>query len=112
MRTTPIEVVWLVTSVIGEVYCLLNYRTYRDDYVHVRRHDPEYSDSYRVNALLNTLRVLGMSCLLFVSVVSAVLVQPVSEAWRSVNQLVLTVAVVSITMLSVIIRRAVKRSDS
>lgn len=109
MRTTLVEAVWLAASVVGFVYCLMNYKSYRDDFIRVRALDPDNGDSYRTNAILNTLRLIGMSCLLFVSIVSACLESPVSEQWRVVNQLVLTAAVLSITFIAILIRRAVKR---
>lgn len=109
MRTTPVEAIWLATSVVGFVVCIQNYRTYRDDFIKIRALDPTHGDTYRVNALLNTLRLIGMTCLLFVSIVSASLKSPVSEPWRMVTQIALTAAVWSITFIAIIIRRAVKR---
>lgn len=112
MRTTPVEVVWLISSAVGFVIQTFNYRTYRDDFIRVKSLDPKNGDSYRVNALLNTLRLISMGCLLWVSGVAVVLEQPLSEQWRVVNQLVLTAAVLCLTFIAVIIRRAVKkRSD-
>lgn len=111
MRTTPIEVIWLASSLVGFWVCLRNYKTYRDDYIEFRKHDPENGDSYRTNALLNTFRLVSMSGLLFVSCTAAALTQPVSEAWRTVNQLVLTGSVISMTIIAVVIRRAVQRRD-
>jgi len=109
MRTTYVEIVWLLASAIAVFFCVRNLRIYVGSYRVALTSDPDSLRSAYTNVVTNGLRMLGACCMFAVSCIAAAFPSPLSQGWRYVSQLLLTVIALVLAGVPYLIHMAVRR---
>jgi hypothetical protein len=108
MRTTFVEVLWVMASLVSATYCVVNLHTYVENYKITAMRDPGRLRTAYINVLTNAVRMVGAIAMLGSSLIAASLHSPVSEGWRAVSQLLLTTVAVALAVVPYLINTGVR----